>query len=229
MIDLKKHVSSIVAASEHQLSWAEPERWVQSELFQLLKAEEAQSGLEPLPMEIPYYTLVRSTGKESHEGPPYGKWVDLLVIDKERKSWEWVELKVAHLQNHKRPHDVLKPFVNDTASLLGFHLEATIAGWKSPPKKMRLTKVTPLLTEVLSHLRGAKHHFCSVLLVLHSENDLGLELSKLDFAKDTKKRIHGRGWGEYEQPPVSFRTSSEAVGRSRQGNVATMLAARWTL
>jgi hypothetical protein len=37
MIDLKKHMASIIKESDHQLEWAEPEHWVRSELFQRLK------------------------------------------------------------------------------------------------------------------------------------------------------------------------------------------------
>lgn len=118
MIDLRTHFASIVAGSDHQLSWAEPERWIQSELFQQLKEKEIESKVNPLPIEIPYYTRVRSTGRENLVGEAsYGKWIDRLTVDEKLRNWHWLELKVVHMINHKLPLNAVKPFVNDTASL----------------------------------------------------------------------------------------------------------------
>lgn len=228
MIDLKKHFVSIVAASEHQLEWAEPEHWVRSELFQRLKLEEKQTGHEPLAMEIPYYTRVRSTGKENEAGPPYGKWIDLLVVDKALARWQWIELKVIHAGNHKRGVDALKPFVYDTASLLGFSLEETPAGWRKPPNGMNLNKVKPFLENAVDHLQEALHHFASVLLLLRSVDDSSLDVPQSVILEQVKARIHARGWTEYEAPPLSFETVFEDVGRSRCGLLGQLIVAKWT-
>jgi hypothetical protein len=228
MIDLKRHIASIVAESDHQLEWAEPEHWVRSELFQRLKLEEAQSGFIPLAIEVPYYTHVRSTGKENDAGPPYGKWIDLLVVDKDLKNWQWIELKVIHAVNHKTDLGALKPFTHDTASLLGFSLDWTLSGWKKPLVGMKLKKADRFLDRAVKHIQEAKHYFASVLLLLRSGDDKGLSVHQNGILENVKSRIHARGWTEYETPPTSFETSVEDAGRSRCGIAGKLIIAKWT-
>lgn len=228
MLDLKNHITSIVTESHHQLEWAEPEHWVRSELFQRLKLEEGRSGHEPLAMEIPYFTHIRSTGKEKDTGPPYGKWIDLLVVDKAHNCWQWIELKVIHAANHKPGLDTLKPFVYDTASLLGFSLDWTESGWRKPPPGMRLSKVEPFLERAVNRLQDAQHHFSSVLLLLHYNEDHSIEVHQSVILEKIKARIHTRGWKNYEKPPASFQTSVEDAGRSRRGLSGKLVIAKWT-
>lgn len=229
MFDLTTYFSSIIGDSNYQLAWAEPEHWVRSELFQRLMLDEARSGLEVVPMEIPYYTKVRSSGTEINAGLSYGKWIDSLIHDGDLGRWQWLELKVIHTTNHRRLADAMMPFVADTTSLLGFSLESTISGWKVPASGMALKKVEPFLRIAIHDLQDASHSFVSAMVILHAEEELGWDFSKSNFIRNIRKRNHLRGQTVNESPPESFEVHVEPIGRNGSGLYATLPSSNWDL
>ncbi|RZA10553.1 MAG: hypothetical protein EOP10_34580, partial [Proteobacteria bacterium] len=88
-MDFERYFTSIMKASDHHLSWEEPEHWVRSELFQRLKEDEPKTGLSPIAMEVPYYTTCPYS-KKADAVPPYGKWIDLCVLNQDKSEWTWI-------------------------------------------------------------------------------------------------------------------------------------------